>query len=94
MYETFAPTAPAANTPFQVVWGTLWKELGFSVIQDSYRQVPVTELGVQQHPPTATLIQLLENKPPSNEETARRWFESLFECIPSRCSFILFCILL
>ena len=80
-----SPVLPA-NKLFQVFWGTLWKALGFSVIQDSCRKA-VTELGVQQHPPTSTLIQLLETKPPTNRETARQWFENLFECIPSRCSF-------
>jgi hypothetical protein len=85
----FSPTVLPANILFQVFLGTRWKALGFSVIQDSYRKAPVTELGVQQHPPTSTLIQLLETTPPTNEETARQWFESLFECIPSRCSFYL-----
>ena len=86
-------TVLLANTPFQVFWGIRWKALGFSVIQDSYRKAPVTELGVQQHPPASTLIQRLEATPPSNEAMARQWFESLFECIPSRCSFSLLCIL-
>jgi hypothetical protein len=86
MYDGFLPTVLPANIPFQVFLGTRWKALGFSVIQDSYRKAPVTELGVQQHPPTSTLIQLLKTTPPNNKETARQWFESLFECIPSKCS--------
>ena len=81
-------TVLPANIPFQVFLGVRWKALGFSVIQDSYRKAPVTELGVRQHPPTSTLIRLLETTPPSNEETARQWFESLFECISSRCFYI------
>jgi hypothetical protein len=85
----FFPTVLPANVPFQVFLGTRWKALGFSVIQDSYRKDPVTELGVQQHPPTSALIRLLETTPPTDEETARQWFESLFECIPGMCSFIL-----
>ncbi|KAF8552603.1 hypothetical protein OG21DRAFT_1443221 [Imleria badia] len=66
-----------------VFLGTRWKALGFSVIQDGHQKYPVTELGVQQHPPTSTLIRLLETTPPTNEETARQWFETLFECISS-----------
>ncbi|KAF8549066.1 hypothetical protein OG21DRAFT_1500623 [Imleria badia] len=66
-----------------VFLGTRWKALGFSVIQDSYRKDPVAELGVQQHPPTPMLIRLLETTPPTNEETARQWFETLFDCISS-----------
>jgi hypothetical protein len=89
MYEAFSSTVLPVSIPFQVFLGIRWKALGFSVIQDRYRKAPVTELGVQQHPPASTLIQLLETTPPTNEETARQWFESLFECIPSRCSFIL-----
>ena len=85
----FFSTVLPANIPFQVFLGIQWKALGFSVMQDNYRKAPVTELGVQQHPPTSTLIQLLETTPPSNEETARQWFESLFECIQSRFSFYL-----
>ena len=94
MYEAPFPTVLPANTPLQVFLDIRWKALGFSVIQDSYRKAPVTELGVQQHPPTSMLIQLLETTPPSNEVMARQWFESLFECIPSRCSFSSLCALL
>ena len=88
----FSPVVLPADIPFQVFLGTRWKALGFSVVQDSYRKAPVTELGVQEHPPTSTLIQLLEVTPLTNEEEARQWFESLFECIPCRCSSILLCV--
>jgi hypothetical protein len=81
----FPPTVLPANIPFQVFLGIRWKALGFSVIHDSYRTAPVTELGVQQHPPTSTLIQLLETTPPPNAEKARQWFEALWDCISSRC---------
>jgi hypothetical protein len=69
----------------QVFLGAEWKALGFSVIQDSYRKFPITELGVQQHPPTSALIRLLETTPPHKDETARQWFESYYciECTRS-----------
>ena len=86
MSEASFPTVLPANVPFQVFLDTRWKALGFSVIPDSYRKAPVSELGVQKHPPTSMLIQLLETTPPTNEDTARQWFESLFECIQSGCS--------
>ena len=82
----FFSTVLPANIPFQVFLDTRWKELGFSVIQDSCRNAP---LGVQQHPPASTLILRLETRPPTDGEMARQWFESLSECISSRCSFYL-----
>lgn len=91
MYENFHLCSPA-NIIFQVCLSTRWKALGFSVVQDNYRKALVTELGIQQHPPTSRLLQLLETTPPSNDDAARQWFESLLECIPSKCLYIMRCI--
>ncbi|KAF8432206.1 hypothetical protein L210DRAFT_3763951 [Boletus edulis BED1] len=66
-----------------VFFSTRWKALGFAVIPDKYQKAPVSELGVQQHPPPSTLIRLLETKPPANKEIAREWFECLYGCISS-----------
>ncbi|KAG6379359.1 hypothetical protein JVT61DRAFT_11822 [Boletus reticuloceps] len=66
-----------------VFFSTQWKALGFAVIPDKYQNAPVSELGVQQHPPPSTLIRLLETKPPINKEIAREWFECLYGCISS-----------
>ena len=73
---------------FQVFLNTRWKALGFAVIPDSYRKAPLTELGVQQHPPASALIQLLETRPPTDEETAGQWFGYLCDCISSMSSFL------
>lgn len=63
----------------EVYSDTQWKVLGFSVVQDQYLSAPLHQLGVMQHPPTSKLLDLLEQNPPPNEETAVRWFEALFD---------------
>jgi len=81
----FCPVVIAQDS-FQVFSGTQWKALGFSVVQDKYREAPISELGIQQHPPIPMLLAHLEKTPPPNEDTARQWFEILFERISCEVS--------
>ncbi|KAF8131205.1 hypothetical protein EV363DRAFT_1584042 [Boletus edulis] len=62
----------------EVYSGTQWRALGFFVVQDRYPSVPWDQLGVRQHPPVSKILDLLEETPPRNRETARRWFEILY----------------
>ena len=72
-----------ADASLQVFLGTQWKELDFSIVQNGFQKVIASELGIQRHPPPTMLLDFLERTPPPNEETARRWYEYLSECIQS-----------
>jgi hypothetical protein len=74
-----------ADASLQVFLGTQWKELDFSIVQNDFQKVIVSELGIQQHPPPTMLLDFLERVRPPGEDTARRWFEYLSECIQSKC---------
>lgn len=66
--------------------GTQWKALGFSVVQEGYRQAPTSELGIRQHPPPSMILSRLEKTSPPNEHAAREWFKILFEQISGKVS--------
>ncbi|KAG1726435.1 uncharacterized protein EDB91DRAFT_1263755 [Suillus paluster] len=54
-----------------------WKAFGFSVVQDTVRDVAVSKLGLKEHPPATKIVALLEKTPPQDHDVARRWFEIL-----------------
>ena len=68
---------------FQVFLDNKWEVFELSVIQHRDRESILEELGVQRDPSSSLLLQLLEGKP-SNEETARRWFEILSDHVSCR----------
>ena len=75
----------AADALLQVFLGTQWKELHFSIVQNDFQKVIPSQLGIERHPLPMKLLGFLERVPPPNEETARRWYEYLSECIQSNC---------
>ncbi|KAG6375033.1 hypothetical protein JVT61DRAFT_3813 [Boletus reticuloceps] len=77
--------------PGEVYSGTQWRALGFFVVQDRYRSVPPwDQLGVRQHPPVSKILDLLEETPPRDRETARRWFAILYNHLSSMSIALLF----
>lgn len=54
-----------------------WKVLGFSVVEDAFRDIAVSKLGLKEHPPATRIVALLEKTSPQDQNVARRWFEIL-----------------
>lgn len=68
---------PCLGTPNEVFASHQWKDLGFSIVEDAVRGVAVSKLGLNEHPPAARIVALLEKTPPQDQDVARRWFEIL-----------------
>ncbi|KAG1807427.1 uncharacterized protein BJ212DRAFT_1449281 [Suillus subaureus] len=68
---------PYMGTPNEVFTSHQWKVLGFSVIEDTVRDIAVSKLGLKEHPPATRIVALLEKTPPQDQNVARRWFEIL-----------------
>jgi hypothetical protein len=51
-----------------------WAAFGLLVIQQSLQHDAATKLKIKQHPPTSTLVSLLEKTPPKDVSEARKWF--------------------
>ena len=51
--------------------------LGFLTVHPDIREVAVEKLKLQQSPPVASLVPLLESSPPKDPAIARKWFEVL-----------------
>lgn len=57
--------------------------LGLFVVQDRFPRIPLRQLGVTQHPPARILLELLEETPPLDGETASKWFGIMDDQIAS-----------
>ncbi len=51
--------------------------LGFNVVDPSVKDVALTKLGLDRHPPTSMIVSLLEKGAPRTHDLARQWFEVL-----------------
>lgn len=54
-----------------------WATIGLPIVSNALGADAIAKLGIRDHPPTSTLVSLLEKNPPENSETARRWFASM-----------------
>lgn len=68
---------PCMGTPDEVFASHQWKVLGFSVVEDAFRDIAVSKLGLKEHPPATRIVALLEKTSPQDQNVARRWFEIL-----------------
>ncbi|EIW74063.1 hypothetical protein CONPUDRAFT_86046 [Coniophora puteana RWD-64-598 SS2] len=62
--------------PNEVFVTAAWKDLGYLVAHPDVRDA-VSKLGLLDHPPTNSLVTLLQKTPPKDVETAQRWFDIL-----------------
>lgn len=56
--------------------------LGFMVVDPSLRPDTVNKLKINAHPPSASLVSVLEKSPPHTQSEARLWFELLASRLP------------
>jgi len=70
-------SGPCIGTPNEVFVSHQWKVLGFSVVEDTVRDIAVSKLGLKEHPPATRIVSLLEKTSPQDQNVARRWFEIL-----------------
>ncbi|KAN0125288.1 Protein of unknown function (DUF3684) domain containing protein [Lactarius tabidus] len=68
--------------PFELYASPEWAALGFLVIDPLIRDIAVSKLKLNSHPPTSEILALLERSPPSDDSTARQWFEVLSGRVP------------
>ena len=61
----------------QVFASHRWATIGLPIVSNALGADAIAKLGIRDHPPTSTLVSLLEKNPPENSETARRWFASM-----------------
>lgn len=56
------------------------------MIDPLIRDIAVSKLKLNSHPPTSEIVALLERSPPSDDTTARQWFEVLSGRVPGTVS--------
>jgi len=66
-----------------------WELLGFPILDPTLGEDVVDDvvdiLGIEGHPPTSQLVNLLETSPPSTESQACNWFRVLSSHIQGLC---------
>ncbi|KAH8102310.1 hypothetical protein BXZ70DRAFT_1017278, partial [Cristinia sonorae] len=68
---------PCTSTPTDVFTSPIWAPLGFSTTHPSLRPEDVSKLRIHDHPPTAKLLNLLQNSPPEDPQMAKVWFQAM-----------------
>ncbi|KAH8981254.1 hypothetical protein EDB83DRAFT_1390074 [Lactarius deliciosus] len=63
--------------PFELYASPKWATLGFLVVDPLLRGEAARKLKLNSHPPTSEIMTLLKRSPPTDETTARQWFEVL-----------------
>lgn len=51
--------------------------MGLLVASPSLLSEDIAKLGIRDHPPTKTMVDVICNTPPENEEVAKQWFSLL-----------------
>ncbi|KAG9312049.1 hypothetical protein JVU11DRAFT_7329 [Chiua virens] len=65
--------------PGELFLDSEWKDLGFAVVPDRYRDIPLSRFGVQKDPPSSMLIRSL----PPKREIALKWLQVLSKHVSS-----------
>ncbi|KAI0342553.1 hypothetical protein BDW22DRAFT_1484759 [Trametopsis cervina] len=63
--------------PGEVFSSSIWATMGFLVTRPSLGADAINKIGVQEHPPTARLVSLLERTPPESVQIATEWFSAM-----------------
>ncbi|EKM56817.1 uncharacterized protein PHACADRAFT_141759 [Phanerochaete carnosa HHB-10118-sp] len=65
---------PCMAKPTEVFARRDWSVMGFPVASPTLSTEDLIKLGIRDHPPAMTLVNLLTTAPPQNEEIAKQWF--------------------